>query len=272
MANSLFSKTQRLIEFIADKPVRAQIVSHLSRELSPGDEPCAVALVQLSKEGTLHCIAADGFVIHDPFANNGVPIESNRPSSVAMRNPKLKIFSSKEFKELMTFASEEERRYWRSAATIPVGAHLMFFILFRDDVTDVRHFLEYLYCMESLLKIFEQGLKERNGRNHLSWFQGETRELTERESRIEEYIRQGLTNAQIAAELGYSESLIRQETVVIYRKLGVVGRKDLVAKERKSERFIKRSRDAIQAVIAISSIELLSPLVTTLEVIQEISS
>lgn len=41
-------------------------------------------------------------------------------------------------------------------------------------------------------------------------------------------IKEQKTNAAIASELGYSESLIRQETIIIYRKLGVSGRKDLL--------------------------------------------
>ena len=38
----------------------------------------------------------------------------------------------------------------------------------------------------------------------------------------------GFTNAQIAAEIGYSESLVRQETIQIFRILGVSGRKEII--------------------------------------------
>jgi DNA-binding NarL/FixJ family response regulator len=38
----------------------------------------------------------------------------------------------------------------------------------------------------------------------------------------------GATNSEIALEIGYSESLIRQETIEIYRTLGVSGRKELI--------------------------------------------
>jgi len=40
-------------------------------------------------------------------------------------------------------------------------------------------------------------------------------------------IQEGKTNATIAHAMGYFESLIRQESIVIYRKLGIEGRKDL---------------------------------------------
>ena len=55
--------------------------------------------------------------------------------------------------------------------------------------------------------------------------------LTTRQSQILELIRAGLTNVTIAAQLGYSESLIKQETIVIYQKLGIEGRKEIVHSE-----------------------------------------
>jgi DNA-binding NarL/FixJ family response regulator len=51
--------------------------------------------------------------------------------------------------------------------------------------------------------------------------------LTERQSLILDLIKEGKTNIAIADRLGYSESLIRQETMVIYQKLGVDGRREI---------------------------------------------
>ena len=42
-------------------------------------------------------------------------------------------------------------------------------------------------------------------------------------------LERGYNNAEIGLEIGYSESLIRQETVAIYRKLNVTGRKAMQA-------------------------------------------
>jgi DNA-binding CsgD family transcriptional regulator len=49
-------------------------------------------------------------------------------------------------------------------------------------------------------------------------------ELTERQKIIHQLMLKGFTNAQIAAEVGYSESLVRQETIQIFRVLGVSDR------------------------------------------------
>lgn len=50
--------------------------------------------------------------------------------------------------------------------------------------------------------------------------------LTERQNLILKLIAEGRTNAAIADVLGYSESLIRQETIKIYAKLGCSGRNE----------------------------------------------
>lgn len=53
-----------------------------------------------------------------------------------------------------------------------------------------------------------------------------TEELTERQSAILARMATGQTNAQIARDIGFSESTVRQETMAIYRYLGATGRHD----------------------------------------------
>jgi DNA-binding CsgD family transcriptional regulator len=53
--------------------------------------------------------------------------------------------------------------------------------------------------------------------------------LTERQELILQLVREKRRNHEIAILLGYSESLIRQETMVIYKKLGISGRKSLIS-------------------------------------------
>lgn len=69
---------------------------------------------------------------------------------------------------------------------------------------------------------------ERNGNGSSS--RGD-RALTHRQDVILESLKRGKTNKEIAEDLDFSESLIRQETVQIYRKLGISGRKQLTAEK-----------------------------------------
>jgi DNA-binding CsgD family transcriptional regulator len=52
--------------------------------------------------------------------------------------------------------------------------------------------------------------------------------LTERQLIIKGLVTRGYTNSVIAEEIGFSESLVRQETMVIYSKLKISGRQDLL--------------------------------------------
>ncbi|MBC7464178.1 MAG: response regulator transcription factor [Actinobacteria bacterium] len=55
--------------------------------------------------------------------------------------------------------------------------------------------------------------------------------LTPRQWAIKDAMLRGLTNGAIAREMNFSESLIRHETIRIYSKLGINGRKELLSLE-----------------------------------------
>jgi DNA-binding CsgD family transcriptional regulator len=57
-------------------------------------------------------------------------------------------------------------------------------------------------------------------------------EITTRQMKILQLMADGLTNAEIAGQVLLSESTVRQETIRIYRSLGVGGRLEAVAKGR----------------------------------------
>lgn len=59
--------------------------------------------------------------------------------------------------------------------------------------------------------------------------------LTARQWNIVESIRRGKTNPEIAQDFGFSESLVRHETMKIYRVLAIDGRKELI--DMPDERF-----------------------------------
>ena len=60
-------------------------------------------------------------------------------------------------------------------------------------------------------------------------------DLTSRQLEVLALISDGLTNAEIARQVLLSESSVRQETIKIYRALGVSGRKEAMVKDRELE-------------------------------------
>ena len=214
---------------MASDPLRSQVISFLSRKLCPSGEPAAVAFGQLSRDGRLHVIAHEGFAHFDPSTLSDLHIDSGRAATTALRTSRLTVFNQTEIRPLMTDLPKDLQSYWNSAVAMPIGLHAIYFINFRTDVTLLREFEEFLHFISSLLTSFEWALHGKSGKRVDPWFNEESERLSIREEKILELIRSGLTNAEIAHEIGYSESLIRQETVAIYRKLGVSGRKEIQA-------------------------------------------
>ena len=91
------------------------------------------------------------------------------------------------------------------------------------------------YCLTSLAN--ESG-RSRNSYKVNREANGE--DLTSRQIRILDLMAEGMVNVEIARELMLSESTIRQETVRIYRALGVPNRQE-AAKKGRSLGLIKRS-------------------------------
>lgn len=81
-------------------------------------------------------------------------------------------------------------------------------------------------CLRSILAFWEL-INGNTSTKHIPPLQMQNRELTSRQARILELIKEDRTNASIATILGYSESLIRQETIIIYKKPGIDGRREL---------------------------------------------
>lgn len=108
-----------------------------------------------------------------------------------------------------------------------IGSVLTFFSENVDVSAEMRVFLE------TVGKVIALGYREgasireinRAGRaDHVT----SNFALTARQWNIIQLVRRGKTNPEIAQEFGFSESLIRHETMNIYKKLAVGGRKELI--------------------------------------------
>jgi DNA-binding CsgD family transcriptional regulator len=261
MTQSLFQKAQGLIELLAQDPLRAHVMTYLSRELGSTSEATAVAFLQLSRDGTLHVVSHEGFEHFDPGKISHLAIDSDRAASETLRGGRLRIFTNDQLRTQRSELPSNLSEMWSSTVAIPIGLQSLYFLNFREDVTSIPEFESFIQLIASLLTSFELQLREKSDGKTDLWYDEKKRLLSSREELVLTLIREGKTNAQIAFELGYSESLIRQETVSIYRKLGVNGRKDL-----KSTDSVRKPgiRPLAHTAIALSGIELLGPIINTL--------
>ena len=139
------------------------------------------------------------------------------------------------YKELFfTATGLEDNQIWRKTVLIPLLPNYFATLSLQIEITDEVHNQEYFDALRSVINLYlaldskVHHSPRENARIRKEKQSGPR--LTERQELILELIQEGKTNATIASLMGYSESLIRQETMVIYRKLGVEGRKDLKIK------------------------------------------
>lgn len=85
-------------------------------------------------------------------------------------------------------------------------------------------FLELVCLLLGPRMAFKSNDASRSSESPREWLFGH--DLTEREYLVQALMAEGRTNARIAAELGYSESTIRQDAMSLFAKLGVNNRID----------------------------------------------
>jgi DNA-binding NarL/FixJ family response regulator len=112
--------------------------------------------------------------------------------------------------------------------SVPVGALL----LVVDPKLEIPPLSEAVSHLLSKVGAFFMEVRPRislQGRSNGKGFAHKPEQLTTRQVQIVQLLGAALTNGQIGKELSLSESTIRQETIKIYKALGVSGREEAVS-------------------------------------------
>ncbi len=230
MLPSLLSRVQQLCEFIHSKPSPAQVVGYLSENFCPMGETTAVAVSRLHDDGRVICEQADGFQFNDQLIGSTSSILSDRPGSESLMRLKLLILTKEDVEtKYPDFIKQDFMEGFESALLIPIPTRKIYGLALQVKVKEIEGFEEYAACVQSFISIYESFLSDSKESGAINRSIPASKKLTPRQELIVRLIKESKTNQAIALELGYSESLIRQETIIIYRKLGIQGRKDLIS-------------------------------------------
>ena len=198
-------------------------------------ESRAVYFAQLTQEGTLKPVADFGFTKGAVDTWGEFPLTFEIPITAAVRQNSCIYIDSPDdlyFKFPVMKQVEKIDHEWNSILAIPIHSFGVYSVTAygkpkKDN--DHERFLRTVGQLASVAlskcHLIEQ-IQSRSKKG-LSKF-GKTSELTERQKVIKELILRGFTNMQIAQEIGFSDSLVRQETIAIYAALKVSGRKELL--------------------------------------------
>jgi DNA-binding CsgD family transcriptional regulator len=207
--------------------------------------------LQLNSNGHLKPKSAFGLDLHDTqIADREYPLHELNPCSQAIKEEKIIVVenlheSKQDYGNICLTVIPE---YFNSLAAFPIsyGARVigsMFAISPRKKLNSPQ-FVELLEAIAKTVGSLLLTLPRENGNGRVDEMKSAPRtesftnretvrkdrtEMTERQRVILQMIADGRTNADIADLLGYSESLIRQETIRIYAILGCSGRAEAAA-------------------------------------------
>jgi DNA-binding CsgD family transcriptional regulator len=227
----MFSKRiLALSDFLAREPKSYnEIAQFLAMNTFIDENSQCIYIGELIETGVVCTLGAFGWSSSEYSSFIDLPIHSSYPITDSIRKNDVLIFKNDEaFKSEYPLMSEFPiKKDWVTGIAIPaypIGGIALFSSM---DVELSESAQIFYVAIGSLLGLYASRLpkslvavaitvKEKIDLPQVP--------LSDRQLVIAGLLERGFNNAQIGLEIGYSESLIRQETVAIYRKLQVTGR------------------------------------------------
>ena len=216
-------------------PSGEEITKHLVLKSFAELSPTALYVAELSDDGYLTPVAAFGFD-KVALANWGkFPLAMQIPITDAVRNDRCILIDSAEqlLSRYPVIGEMEDVSYdWASVLALPMLPFGVAFAVLGSVPTWDEELELYLRLVGSVVALHL--IRQKNSKDIPEFSRRKTSrpnglDLSSRQKVILEMLTKGSTNLEIALEIGYSESLVRQETIEIYRTLGVSGRKELIS-------------------------------------------
>lgn len=189
-------------------------------------------IARVDRDGVFREIAYFGFQFENSTGWAEVNIMDRVPMAVAARNGSIVVANEEHIIEVYKdLVDRRNSRIGRSIIDVPIlkgGVAIgVMGIVFAGETPSDESFLPFLRSLASCI-VFT--MDDTRRKMPIKRQVGLHIDLTGRQQKILEMMAQGLTNGAMAIRLGFSESLIRQETVKIYRNLNVSNRQEASAK------------------------------------------
>lgn len=226
---SPFARLNTIMDLLRHHPSRQKVLEHLSEFACPEGEIAGVTTSFLDEHGIINLELTVGFSL-DLTQDSKIKITDNHPRAATLRSMQisyLDISRKLDGAKLATYINNLSD--YKTAVGIPATPTRLYGLAFTRSIAFVEKNRDYFECLRSILSLWEM-MNEKTILKSGEKYELKDRALTERQRKIVLFIQQGGTNLSIGVALGYSESLIRQETIIIYKKLGVSGRKELLEK------------------------------------------
>ena len=225
-----------LATFLSDSYRAAEeIAKHIVLRTFSELSPTALYLAEITTDGFLAPVAGFGFEKKQLEGWGRFPLSLNIPITDAVRKDAcIVIGSPQEFYErypdVHTIPGID--RNWTSCIAWPMLPYGVGFAILQQKPPTDEEFEFFLRSVGAVVALNQlQGLHTLNHRTAANGkaTKAKSVELSQRQRLVCDLLLKGFTNLEISREIGYSESLVRHETIEIYRILSVSGRKQLIA-------------------------------------------
>jgi DNA-binding CsgD family transcriptional regulator len=196
--------------------------------------PTALYIAEITDDGFLTPVGGFGFEKTMIITWGRFPLSMHIPITDAVRTDRCIIIDNVEdffgnypiLNEIENISTD-----WEAVMAWPMLPFGVGFALLEHVPTlseEFEHYLRLTGAVVAMHLLHKEVIPPRPGLQSAATKKATSAFLTNRQKVILEMLSKGATNPEIALEIGYSESLVRQETIEIYRILGVNGRKELI--------------------------------------------
>ena len=231
-----------LTRFLMNRPNCDQVAEHLVLTLLTGFDVRAAAISHFAGSGTLHLVGSFGVSAEDLDRYRATSLWDSTPVADAVRaGEPLILPESSLVAERYPWLAGEGRvpapvAVWPLALPQERVGALVLHLAGPVDEASLRIDVSGIVAVLALYLSLTGGTDPASGNGADPHARGSSatraaeapERLSDRQLEILRLIARGMTNPQISHRIGFSESTVRQESMAIYRFLGVNGRRDAV--------------------------------------------
>lgn len=188
---------------------------------------------EITTDGVIAPIGYFGFPEKAVASWRNISLTSHVPLTDAVMQDKIILLKKEDAFETYPLLNSYEGipEIWESYLVCPTLPHGLLALVLNSTPKLTPEFDKFTRTVSSLVALHNQKpklkpKKDRNGESDRVLEKNGA--LNERQLLIKNLMEKGFSNPEIAAEIGYSESLVRQETMAIFAALNISGRRELI--------------------------------------------
>ena len=211
-----------------------EVAQFLSLRILNDFQPVCLYIAELIETGVLCPLGSFGYESKDIANFQEVSLQEKTPMTLAVSSNDVVVVDNEvtKLKQFTVLEVMQSNPNWKSLISVPAYPNGGFTFLSAITVDLKETDRLFLIAVGSLLGLYGQSIppalvdaaRIAKEQTNLEGFP-----LTQRQLVIAGMLERGHSNFEISQEIGFSESLIRQESVAIYEKLNVSGRKAMQA-------------------------------------------